>query len=452
MKIGLEIHLQLPTTSKLFCSCPTSASEPNEAICPTCLGFPGSRPRLNRKALEMGLMIAKRLGCRIPDITWFSRKTYFYPDLPKNFQITQYESPIGFDGKFLFDGKSIRILRVHLEEDPGKIKRVGKLGEEISLIDYNRSGVPLVEIVTAPDLSTPREARDFTSSLLTELRYLVGISDKDEQSVRVDANISVAEERVEVKNILGLRNLEKALEFEFVRQSKMLKAGKKIPRETRRYDEERKVTLPAREKEFEEDYGYILEPDLGVFNVGEIAKLIAIPETPLMRVERLSREYGIGLAEAKKIVFTSYALADLFEDLSSKFPANKVLSWILDQLAANWSTLEKRMTEDLRTSILTIIGSILSGSISESEGRKMLVSIIKGEEFVGTSQELDTEEVIEIICSILKEHPEIISDYKTNKRAANFVIGQVMKAFKGRCSSDEVAKLVINEIERRLSR
>jgi aspartyl-tRNA(Asn)/glutamyl-tRNA(Gln) amidotransferase subunit B len=416
------------------------------------LGFPGSRPRLNRKALEMGLMIAKRLECRIPDVIWFSRKTYFYPDLPKNFQITQYESPIGVDGKFLFDGKTIRILRVHLEEDPGKIKRVGRVGEELSLIDYNRSGVPLVEIVTAPDLSTPKEARDFTSSLITELRYLIGISDKDEQTVRVDANISVAEERVEVKNILGLRNLERALEFEFVRQSKMLRAGKKIPRETRRYDEERKVTLPAREKEFEEDYGYILEPDLGVFNVGEIAELMAIPETPLMRVERLSREYGIGLSEAKKIVFTSYALADLFEDLYSKYPTSKALSWILDQLAANWSTLEKKMTEDMRNSILTTIGSILSGSISENEGRKMLVSIIKGEEFVGASQELNNQEVTKIICSILNDHPEIISDYKTNKRAANFVIGQVMKFFKGRYSSDEVAKLVINEIERRLSR
>jgi aspartyl-tRNA(Asn)/glutamyl-tRNA(Gln) amidotransferase subunit B len=400
----------------------------------------------------MGLMIAKRLRCQVPEITWFSRKTYFYPDLPKNFQITQYESPIGYNGEFLFDGKSIRILRVHLEEDPGKIKRVGKPGEEVSLIDYNRSGIPLVEIVTAPDLSTPREARDFTSALLTELRHLVGISDKDEQTVRVDANISIAEERVEVKNILGLRNLEKALEFEFIRQSKMLKAGKKISRETRRYDEERKVTLPAREKEFEEDYGYILEPDLGVYNAKEIAESIAIPETPLMRVERLSREYGIGLAEAKKIVFTSYAFADLFEDISSKFPTNKVPMWILDQLAANWSALEKRMTEDLRTSLLKTIGSILSGSISESEGRKMLVSIIKGEEFVGTSQEIDTRELNELICSILNEHPEIVSDYKTNKRAANFVIGQVMKALKGRCSSDEVARLVKNELERRICR
>lgn len=452
MKIGLEIHLQLPTISKLFCSCPASASEPNEAICPTCLGFPGSRPRLNRKALEMGIMIAKRLECQIPDITWFSRKTYFYPDLPKNFQITQYESPIGFDGKFLFDSKSIRILRVHLEEDPGKIKRVGKLGEEVSLIDYNRSGVPLVEIVTAPDLSTPREARDFTSSLLTELRYLVGISDKDEQTVRVDANISITEERVEVKNILGLRNLEKALEFEYVRQSKMLRAGKNIPRETRRYDEERKVTLPSREKEFEEDYGYILEPDLGVFNIGVIAKSIAIPETPLMRADRLSREYSIGLTEARKIVFTSYALTDLFEDLLSKFPANKVLPWILDQLVPNWPALKKRMTEDLRSSILTTIGAILDGSISESEGRKMLVSLIKGEGPVLVTQELKTEEMIELICSVLEEHPEIISDYRTNKRAANFVIGQIMKALKGRCSSDDIAKLVISEIEKRLRR
>ena len=195
MKIGLEVHVQLPTKSKLFCSCPTgSENGPNGSICPVCLGFPGSKPSLNRKALEMGILIAKFMGCTITDRIWFSRKTYFYPDLPKNFQTTQYESPVGTDGVFVVGGKEIHINRVHIEEDPGRIKRVGKSGSELALIDYDRSGIPLVEIVTAPDMSSPAEAREFLTTLMNELRQLIGVSGQ-EQTMRVDANISVGVER-----------------------------------------------------------------------------------------------------------------------------------------------------------------------------------------------------------------------------------------------------------------
>ncbi|HIH76654.1 MAG TPA: Asp-tRNA(Asn)/Glu-tRNA(Gln) amidotransferase subunit GatB, partial [Methanomassiliicoccales archaeon] len=198
MKIGLEMHFQLPTRSKLFCSCPTTSAEPNHNVCPVCLGYPGSRPSLNRKALETGLGIARFLDCAIEERVWFSRKTYFYPDLPKNFQITQYESPLGTNGHFDLNGRRIGIWRVHLEEDPGRIRRVGRSGEEIAFVDYNRSGIPLVEIVTAPDLTSPEEAREFIDQLVIELRSLCGLEAQDEQSVRVDANISLGEERVEV--------------------------------------------------------------------------------------------------------------------------------------------------------------------------------------------------------------------------------------------------------------
>src|SRR5512137_734181 len=173
MKIGLEVHLQLPTRSKLFCSCPTTAEQPNTAVCPTCLGFPGSRPVMNRRALQLGLMITKFLDCKVNEKVWFSRKTYFYPDLPKDFQITQYESPLGTDGHFTLNDHRIGIWRVH--------------GEEVSFIDYNRSGIPLVEIVSAPDLRSPDEAREYIDMLVTELRHLVGLSVQDEQTVRVDA-------------------------------------------------------------------------------------------------------------------------------------------------------------------------------------------------------------------------------------------------------------------------
>jgi len=282
MKIGLEVHIQLPTRSKLFCTCSTGGEEPNSSVCPICLGFPGSKPSLNRRALEMGISIAKFLSCTINEKVWFSRKTYFYPDLAKNFQITQYETPLGSDGHFMVGGRNDRDMEGSiLEEDPGRIRRVGRAGEEISLVDYNRSGIPLVEIVTAPDLTSPEEARAFLVDLLIELRHLIGVSPHDEQTVRADANISVGEERVEIKNINGLKNVERGLRFEATRQTKLLAAGKKIVRETRRFDEERGTTLPSREKEFEEDYGYIGEPDLGTFVIGPMARKIELPETPV---------------------------------------------------------------------------------------------------------------------------------------------------------------------------
>ena len=250
----MEIHVQLPTKTKMFCSCPTEGDEqPNSRVCPTCLGLPGSKPSLNKRAVELGLTIAKVLGCTIPERTWFSRKTYFYPDLCKHFQTTQYDMPIGERGVYRLGNKDIRITRVHLEEDPGKTKRVG---DNTALVDYNRSGIPLVEIVTEPDISSPAEARQFLSELLVTIRNAIDLPADGDRSVRCDCNISVGKERCEVKNVTGLKNVENCLKYEAVRQTKTLKAGGKIERETRRYDEERKVTLPARKKEYEADYGY----------------------------------------------------------------------------------------------------------------------------------------------------------------------------------------------------
>ncbi len=450
MKIGLEIHLQLPTSSKLFCSCSTSANEPNDSICPICLGFPGSRPRLNRKALQMCLLITKFVGCSIPDETWFSRKTYFYPDLPKNFQITQYDTPIGRDGRVRTGGKDIRITRVHLEEDPGKVKRVGKAGEEVSLIDYNRSGIPLVEIVTAPDLASPEEAREFTSDLLLELRHLVGMSDRDEQNVRVDANVSVGEERVEIKNILGLKNLERGLASEVVRQTKMLKAGKVVVRETRRFDEERKVTLPSREKEFEEDYGYIAEPDLGVFRIGKMAAAIVVPETPIRRASRMAEAYGIGIDAARQIVLTSKTLADLFERLCSNLPPIEVIPWVLGPLSSNWTLLEKRLDEELRDKIGRIIEEASKGAITKGEGRRRLTAMVKGEEVQDSGVGEGESELTSIVVAYLDENPSIVSDFRENRRAANSVIGHVMRTTKGRFSAAEILEAVTREMQGRL--
>jgi len=450
LKIGLEVHVQLPTRSKLFCSCPTTAKEPNSAICPTCLGFPGSRPVMNRRALELGVAIAQFMQCQIAEEVWFSRKTYFYPDLPKHFQITQYDSPVGVNGSFAVGGHSIGIWRVHIEEDPGSIKRVGRSGEEVSLIDYNRSGIPLVEIVTAPDLTSPDEARTFLTELLVELRHIIGTTASDEQSVRVDANISMGEERVEVKNVQGLRNLERALKFEASRQAKMLEAGMKVVRETRRYDEERKVTHSAREKESEEDYGYIGEPDLGTFDVASIARSLKPIETPLRRAQRMSGHYVVDFEKCRQIVLTSMAMADLFEGLAARVDPEMALNWTLGPISSHWSQLLPLLNAQVTNDVVTVVSQVADREITDSEGRRRIGAIATGECPLDISCAVEDSLLDSIISTYLDENPQLIKDYATNPRAANSAIGHVMKVAKGKYNSQEVVAAVKKEIEKRM--
>ena len=451
MKIGLEVHVQLPTRSKLFCSCSTIGDEVNASVCPICLGFPGSRPMLNRKALEMGISIAKFLNCSINEKVWFSRKTYFYPDLVKNYQITQYETPLGYDGHFMVGGRKIGIWRVHIEEDPGRIKRAGRSGEEVALVDYNRSGVPLVEIVTAPDLTSPEEARAFLSDLLIELRHLIGLSPNDETTVRADANISVGEERVEIKNINGLRNIERGLKFEAKRQSKLLAAGKRINRETRRFDEERGTTLPSREKEFEEDYGYIGEPDLGTFNIGPMTRAIRLPETPLVRALRLEDEYGLAPASARQIVLTSWELADMFETLARRSGSEAATTWTLGAISAHWRELQDRQGEGLEDRIVTIVEEVRTGEITDSEARMRIAALAGKEAEAATPSSAEAvEDLEELVARLVDSHPEVVKDYRGNPRAANFFMGQVMKEAQGRYASKEVSEAIRKELEKRV--
>ncbi len=442
MKIGLEIHVQLPTKSKMFCSCPTEGEDiPNSRICPTCLGLPGSKPSLNKKAMELGLSLAKMLGCTIPERTWFSRKTYFYPDLCKHFQITQYDTPIGEKGEFRLGDKVIRITRVHLEEDPGKTKRVG---DGTALVDYNRSGIPLVEIVTEPDLSTPAEARQFLSELLTSIRHTIDLPEDGDRSVRCDCNISVGKERCEVKNVTGLKNVENCLKYEVVRQTKVLKAGGKIERETRRYDEERKVTLPARKKEFEADYGYIGEPDLGIYNIAEIANNIKVKETPVAMAERISKQFGIELKMAKQIVTTSVDLASLFEELVSATDVKTAITWTSGPISANWKVFDLSKKDEL----ISIVKECFDGSITDTECGikvKALMTGISAEESAKASGDLD-----EIINKLLDENPGVIDDYRKNEKAANRIIGSVMKQTGGTYSSADIVGATKRLIESRL--
>ncbi len=443
MKIGLEIHVQLPTKSKMFCSCPTTDAEaPNTHVCPTCLGMPGSRPVLNRKVMEYGIMLAKMLGCKVADTTWFSRKTYFYPDMTKSVQITQYDNPVGEGGIYYLGGKKpIRITRIHIEEDPGKTKRVG---DQSSLVDYNRSGIPLAEIVTEPDLSTPAEAREFLGQLIQDIRHVIDLPGDGERSIRCDCNISVGKERCEVKNVTGLKNVERALTFEVIRQTKILKAGGKIERETRRFDEERGVTISVRKKEFEADYGYIDEPDLGVYHIKELAESIKIKESPLKMTLRLADQYGIDQKMAKQLVTTSVGLAELFETVANRADVQNAVKWVVGPVSANWKSLGDK---DLQPIVDTIC-RFSAGDITDTECGIEIKSYMTGEDasaVMGAAADLDA-----LIVKFLDENPGLIDDYRKNDKAANKVIGFVMKNSGGQYSSSDVVDATKRLIESRL--
>ena len=444
MKIGLEIHVQLPTKSKMFCSCPTEGSDrPNSRVCPTCLGLPGSKPSLNRKAVELGLTIAKVLGCTIPETTWFSRKTYFYPDLCKHFQITQYDMPIGERGQYKLGDKTIRITRCHLEEDPGKTKRVGDLS---SLIDYNRSGIPLAEIVTEPDIATPAEAREFLGQLIEDIRHVIDLPGDGERSIRCDCNISVGKERCEVKNVTGLKNVERALTFEMIRQTKILKAGGKIDRETRRFDEERGVTISVRKKEFEADYGYIDEPDLGIYHLKEMADSIKIKESPQKMALRMSREYGIDQKAAKQLVTTSVGLAETFEAVAKELGVQNAVKWVSGPVSAGWKAMEARGGSP--DDVVPIIRRFAAGEITDTECALEIKCAMTGESaesVKGASGDLD-----KMVNEFLDQNPAIIADYAKNEKAANKAIGFVMKQSGGKFSSAEVVEAVKKAIESRM--
>ena len=444
MKIGLEIHVQLPTKSKMFCSCPTTdAPAPNTHVCPTCLGMPGSRPVLNRKVLEYGIMLAKMLGCKVADTTWFSRKTYFYPDMSKSVQITQYDNPIGEGGVYYLNGKKpIRITRIHVEEDPGKTKRVGDLS---SLVDYNRSGIPLAEIVTEPDIATPAEAREFLGQLIADIRHVIDLPGDGERSIRCDCNISVGKERCEVKNVTGLKNVERALTFEMVRQTKILKAGGKIDRETRRFDEERGVTISVRKKEFEADYGYIDEPDLGIYHIKEMADAIKIKESPQKMVLRLADQYKIEQKMAKQLVTTSVGLAETFETVAKDVDVQNAIKWVAGPVSANWKAMEERGGDV--SEVIPIIKRFAAGEITDTECGIEIKCIMTG---VDTEAAKGASEGLEVLINkYLDENPAIIADYQKNDKAANKVIGFVMKQSGGQYSSAEVVETTKRLIESR---
>ncbi len=462
IRIGLETHVQLNTRTKLFCGCPMKGldeAEPNTRVCETCLGLPGSKPRTNIAAVDAGIKIALALSCKIPEEILFSRKSYFYPDMSKNFQITQYEVPIAKDGLIEAGGKAIRIRRINLEEDPAKLVHVGGsiTDAKYVLVDYNRSGAPLCEIVTEPDFDTPREARLFLQQLMMILEYLKVFS-VGEFSLKTDANISIQTddvkgERVEVKNITGFREIEKALNFEIVRQRNVAKRGQKIEQETRAWDAVAKVTRSLRTKEGEDDYGYIPENDLTRIELkAEKIKQIekTLPEMPQQKRERyqklgLSKELSYSIAQ-------DLELAQLFENLTKRFDPKFAGTWMLIlQKTLNYNDMILKEAKLSGEVFAKLLKAVESGNMAERAGELVLREVIlnpeKLDELLKKYEKAGAGEIEKVVEGVIKKNGKAVSDYKAgDKKAIEFLVGQVMRETKGKADAKEIRKIVEERI------
>ena len=449
VKIGCEFHIQLNTKSKIFCSCSTASSdEPNTNTCPSCLGLPGSKPTFNQEALNQALKVALALNCKINKKSYFSRKSYFYPDLPKNYQITQYETPIAVEGKL----EGIKIKRTHLEEDPGKLVHQGA----VTLVDYNRSGIPLIEVVTEPDFKTPNEVRLFLRKLTTVLEYLKVYSRKSELSIRTDANVSINNgERVEIKNITGIKPVEDALEYEIKRQEK----EKKVVRETRGYDAEKKVTYTLRTKEGEEDYGYIYDPDLSeiLLNDKEINEIKnSLPELASERAIRIMKEYKINKEDAE-VLTQELKLAELFEAIAKEISPVLAAKWLRRDLSRvlNYNKKELHEVELEEKHLKELLKLVEEKKITDQVAGKILEKLIEKpfspKEYIekeGLGKISSTEDLRKLCLEAIGENPKAIEDYKTGgEKALDFVVGSVMRKTRGKADPVLVKEIIKKEIK-----
>lgn len=470
--IGLEVHVQLDTETKCFCSCSTAFGQrPNTQTCPVCLGFPGSLPVLNESALRLALKSALALNCRISRFIKFDRKNYFYPDLPKNFQISQYELPLARGGWLSIytedKPKKIRIRRTHLEEDAGKL--IHPEDSKESFVDFNRSGIPLLEIVSEPDMNSPEEAYEYLLALKAILEYLeVSDCNMEEGSLRCDANISVVSEdvevgeKVELKNMNSFKGVKQALEYEVNRQQRLLKQKKKITQETRLWDATRGVTILMRSKEEAHDYRYFPEPDLAPFilDEGYIQNIKAsLPELPKSRAERFVREFKIPQYDAGVLTSDRY-LADYFEECVKLYPKPKIISnWIMTEVLAHLNSRNMKIQQlNIRpksfVDIFQMIDEgIISGKIAKDILSQMLDSKKEPRDIIkekGLVQLTDSEEITCIVRNVIKENLKPVNDYYSGKREAfTFLIGQIMRKSKGKANPKIANEILKKELERR---
>lgn len=456
--IGLEVHIELDTKTKMFCGCPTKADEPNSAVCPVCLGHPGSKPVLNKRALEYALKLCLALGCKISPELIFSRKSYFYPDMAKNYQISQYEIPLGKKGKLkLSSGKSIGITRVHMEEDPAALVHPETMAKsKYVLVDYNRSGRPLVEVVTEPDLTSPEEAREFLNKLITILKYLE-IFDINKCIIKADANISVKESgytKVEIKNISGFKEIESALFYEVERQKEN---PKEIKQETRAWDSELGATRAMRTKETAEDYGYIIDTDLVPIEITPalIKKTKQeMPELAESKIEKYVVKHKISELDAKAIA-QEKLLADLFEKVAAEIDPGLAAKWLRRELVRvlNYNRKSLKDLEIDERHLVDLLKLIETKQITDNVGQKILEKLIEKpfdvKEYVkkeGLSAVSDVNFIEKICKNVMTENKKAINDYKKGEeKALHFLIGKVMAKTKGKATPREV-----NEILKRL--
>ena len=475
--IGLEVHIQLTNLkTKLFCSCSNDyrGGDANTHICPICLGLPGSLPVVNKKAIEFATRLALALECDINDSFWFYRKNYFYPDMAKNFQISQYNKA---GGKAFADGgkitiklngkKDIKLNRIHLEEDPARLVHKGTIATSpYTLVDYDRSGVTLIEIVSEPVISTPEEAREYLKQLKSIVQYC-GISNLDlEGSVRVDANVSLkGHPRSEVKNINSFKEVERALKWEIQRQINQLKRGKELIQETRHWDDKRRITISLRTKEFEQDYRYFPEQDLVPIEVDNdfISRVKKeLPEMPNERAKRFQKQYELSEFDSEILVLDK-DIADLFEDgikLDKSFGPEQYklyCNWLMGDISRwlnenNKTILETKLNPQ---HIVDLIKFIQEGRITGKIGKSLVNEIMtKGTSITdilkktGKKRISDKKKISEIVRDVIEENPDIVEDYKTNPKALQALIGECMKKTKGQIdpeiTKDIMLKLLKN--------
>ncbi|MGB2783652.1 MAG: Asp-tRNA(Asn)/Glu-tRNA(Gln) amidotransferase subunit GatB [Atribacterota bacterium] len=475
--IGLEIHIQLMTKAKMFCQCSTDyiGKKPNTNTCPVCLGLPGSLPVLNKKVLEFAIRTSVALNCKINQVSRFHRKNYFYPDLPKAYQISQYDTPLGINGYMEIslseskEKRKIGITRVHIEEDAGKLVHEGDIASSsYSLVDYNRCGIPLAEIVTEPDLCSPEEAQIFLVKLRSIVQHLeVCDGNMEEGSIRCDANVSLKDAKtgnlgtkVEIKNMNSFKAVKKAVQFEIDRQKRLLAEGKKIIQETRHWNESKNITISMRSKEEAHDYRYFPEPDLLPLKIDlkitdEIRK--SLPELPEARRKRFIKDYKIPEYDAE-ILTSSKVLGDYYEKAASSYSNKKVLSnWIMGELI-RYLNEEKIEIEDSPVSPEKLVGmlklmdeGLISGKMAKDVFEKMFKTGKDASQIVkesGIVQITDEDKLFEVVDKVIKENPGSVNDFnKGREKALNYLVGQVMRYTKGRAKPDFVFKAIKQRIK-----
>ncbi|MEK7657679.1 MAG: Asp-tRNA(Asn)/Glu-tRNA(Gln) amidotransferase subunit GatB [Patescibacteria group bacterium] len=486
--IGLEIHVQLKTKTKMFCGCLNISSseiaelrglnvelrgkseiKPNTNICPICTGYPGTLPTINKKAVESVLKLGLALNSEIPETSKFDRKNYFYPDLPKGYQISQYDKPLVIGGSL----NNVKITRIHLEEDTARL-----LHTAYSLVDFNRAGIPLMELVTEPNIKSGEEAVEFARELQLILRYLeISDADMEKGQMRIEANISVSKNsefgtKVEVKNLNSFRAVKEAIDYEIKRQSEILDEGQEVKHETRGWDENKKITVSQRLKEKAHDYRYFPEPDLPILDLTDfdLGKLKAeIPELPLQKRERFLKEFGLMPEQAEILIneprlaeYFEKSVSELFSEISENGDKNKHVKLLFNYLTSDFKGLMNEISlsiddikiipENFADLIVLIIKGEISSRLAKEILREMAASGLDPRRIIvekGLIQISDEETIKKAVMEIIAKNPKAVIDYKKGKEnSLQFLIGQAMAELKGQTSPDILRKIFLDYLSK----